>query len=611
MSSTQSIFTQPLESLSPAGQLLGSLARSTTTKSSRHYWLVFLFLIPVVLIALALLFVCCIGRSCQLFLYKTFNCVPCKCLRPDDKLAYDKQYDATICYSEHDERWLDEEFMPQFAHFDRGYRLHKMGLYSRFDAGLSKEREHILRSSKRVLLIFSSKFLKEEWRNKYLRYLLNEICLGDPNCIIICINSGELNENRLKKVTSQLQASISKNIISDSKENSIRRLDYDDDVDITVDNNISTLKRLKATLKHALGLNNVENLNWCDKKFWYKLNYMMPFEKCTDTRPTTITSRPARLPRLPARRASIESDSKASQSTSSSNETRLLSKKLRDEQKKSKYYKRSRTIPVSNVEQLTSSDFSSDRMRNSSELSSLSTNTSANVRSLRHVVVPMPDFMRTQLGYKRSNEEQEEQEASGEQTKKSNYKLNEKTKAITTLEEGVYYSMSVSNASADSNNSKSSSFVSQRAQLECKLDMLNQQVRRRAELTAKTNEQALIANNKEEKTNASGGAAASNSNKLFALNQTATAAEKSTSSTMMTNTIDENSDESKQKRRRKKEKKHRRKRVTEQATNCAASASVCSISGHFSQADSNYKNTNNNKFIFNNADADIPYEIDA
>jgi hypothetical protein len=526
------------------------------------------------MISLLLLLICCIGRSCQLYLYKAFNCVPCKCLRPDDKLAYDKQYDATICYSEYDERWLDEEFMPQFAHFDRGYRVHKMGLYSRFDAGLSKEREHILRSSKRVLLIFSSKFLKEEWHNKYLRYLLNEICLSDRNCIIVCINIGELSEKKLNKVSSQLQASISKNIVNDAKLNSIRRLDYEDDEEIKSKNSLSIWKKINATLKHSLGLNNVEILNWLDKKFWYKLNYMMPFEKCTETRPTMITSRPTRLPKLPSRRTSIESDGKASQSTSSSNETHLLSKKPRDEQKKSKYYKRSRTILAANVDQLTSSDFSSDRNRNSSELSSISNST--NVRSLRHVVVPMPDFMRTQLGYK----------------------LNGKEKMA--LEEGVYYSMTVSNASADS-NSKCSSFVSQHTHLESKLDMLNQQqvCRRSAELTGK-NENAQITNNLEEINDSTISNRRKDTSSLFALSQT------TASSAMMTN-IEENDEENRQKKRRKKEKKYRRKKSTEQQT--STSASVCSPSAHLNEA--NPTHLNFNKFIFNNHDADIPYEIDA
>ena len=144
---------------------------ATSSFNSNYLYLLFLLLIPLMIFVL-LVFCCCCGRCCQVFTHNKCNLLLCPCSRPKDSYADNgKSYDATICYSEYDENWIDEQFLPCMSQFENNYRIHKLSLYNRSSDKISRENEKVLRSSKRIILIFSRKFLKEEWSNRFVFFI--------------------------------------------------------------------------------------------------------------------------------------------------------------------------------------------------------------------------------------------------------------------------------------------------------------------------------------------------------------------------------------------------------------------------------------------------------
>lgn len=128
---------------------------SKQNENSQYLYLLFLLIIPFIFLIL-LAFCCCCGRCCQVFTHSSCNLLLCPCSRPKDSVNLDneKVYDATICYSEYDETWLDEQFLPCLSQFENNYNIHKLSLYNRSSDKISRENERVLRSSKRIILIF-------------------------------------------------------------------------------------------------------------------------------------------------------------------------------------------------------------------------------------------------------------------------------------------------------------------------------------------------------------------------------------------------------------------------------------------------------------------------
>ena len=180
---------------------------STMRKTeNENLYLLILLIIPAIIIAVTI-FVCGIGRSCQVFFYKTCQCILCPCFRQDDSSALNgKVFDMTICYSDNDEHWLNEQFMTQLSEFDRGYKIHKLNLNNQSNIGksLSEEQKRILCKSKRIVLMFSEKFTKDEWSDKQFRDFIKKIYLTDRSCILVPVNLGSMTSERIKVMFTEL-----------------------------------------------------------------------------------------------------------------------------------------------------------------------------------------------------------------------------------------------------------------------------------------------------------------------------------------------------------------------------------------------------------------------
>ena len=322
----------------------------TNTINNDYFYLLFLLIIPIMLFLL-IAFLCCCGRCCQVRTNNACNLLICPCFRPDDSSASGKQYDATICYSEYDEQWLDEQFIPQMSQFENNYKIHKLSLYHRSTDKISRENEKILHSSKRIILIFSRKFLKEEWANKSFRNVLRNVCINDEFCVIVAINVGALTQKEIDYQLRYLEIP-DKYLVEPSKYSR-----DNDENDFRPIKKKSCVSRLKSRIKYNCGLTDVERLRISDSSFWKKFYYMMPRIGYDNTKPLIITDSSkdkysgtgsVKLPKL-------------------NNESEVRSSKRRD------------------------SDERDPRLAYASEYK--------NVKSLRHIIVPIPEFMRTQLGF--------------------------------------------------------------------------------------------------------------------------------------------------------------------------------------------------------------------
>ena len=111
--------------------------------SNKYYYLLFLLFIPLMLLLL-LAFCCCCGRCTQVFTHSSCDLLLCPCSRPKDSHKDNpNKYDATICYSEYDETWLDEQFIPCMTQFENNYKIHKLSLYNRSSDKISRENKKI------------------------------------------------------------------------------------------------------------------------------------------------------------------------------------------------------------------------------------------------------------------------------------------------------------------------------------------------------------------------------------------------------------------------------------------------------------------------------------
>ena len=275
-------------------------------------------------------------------------------MRPDDeKSAQEKVLDATICYSEYDEGWLDEQFLPQLSQFENNFKIHKLSLYHRSSDKISSGNEKILRGSKRIILIFSKKFLEEEWANKSFRNVLRDICQNDKLCVIICVNVGEFRQKKIDQYLLDLETTL---------------YDY-----LSNDNEKSLSSRIKARIRYNCGLNNLERLHVEDKNFWRKFNFMMPRIGYDNTKPAIITnsSHEKKIVKLPKLQHSMNHHHHHHRNDPSN-------------ERKSKSHYHDHNRKERNKEKDAHLSYASNYKNN---------------KNLRHIIVPIPDFMRTQLGY--------------------------------------------------------------------------------------------------------------------------------------------------------------------------------------------------------------------
>lgn len=270
-------FTNPQFSTS-ASNLLGSGGSSSAANSP--YWLLLLLLIPLALL-LFLLFVCCCGRCCLACCHRSCSLHCCPCFRPDDEKPAGqtgKVYDAAILYNYSDEKWVEKNFIPSIQNIRKGYKIYKLPLTNGRDQQLTKEQKHIMRASKRIILLFSGKFHDAESKNKYLKKLLKDIALNDPYCIITVVRIDEaIPRYRIEQYIDELEDDSLGSLEAGGNGNGNSSMDSS--AWAVGRRKPSYRKRLSNNVKFNTGLRDIEYLEWSDKRFWRDLLYIMPQNK--------------------------------------------------------------------------------------------------------------------------------------------------------------------------------------------------------------------------------------------------------------------------------------------------------------------------------------------
>jgi len=118
----------------------------------------------------------------------------------------------TICYSEYEEQWLNEEFMTQLSQYDRGFKIHKLKLgtssrahQSLITYSLGEEQKRILTKSKRIILMLSEKFLKNEWSNRNFREFIKRVYLTEKETILVFINLGSMSNEKTEVLIKEIK----------------------------------------------------------------------------------------------------------------------------------------------------------------------------------------------------------------------------------------------------------------------------------------------------------------------------------------------------------------------------------------------------------------------
>lgn len=110
----------------------------------------------------------------------------------------------------------------------------------------------LLRSSKRIVLIVSKKFVNEEWTNQVFKDTLVEINRTDAYCSIILVNLSEIEWDNLEGMGKEIE--LSKNIGWVSR----------------------ARNHLANRVKYNCGIKDVECVDFNATTFWSDLSYLMP-----------------------------------------------------------------------------------------------------------------------------------------------------------------------------------------------------------------------------------------------------------------------------------------------------------------------------------------------
>ena len=257
---------------------------STSKTDSSRYLLLLLLLIPFSILLLILLF-CFFGRTCQLLVFRLFKLPVCPCLRPDSGSMADdsgKSYDAAICYSDYDEKWIDRDLIPKITELRRGYNLKKISLSQR----VTKDIENEFKSCRRLILIFSKQFIEREWDSQQrLHKILKRSCLDDSNSILMAVNKSNLTDQTLRRlIVSSLKseedsATSKSNLVNAGNED---RTHSDDDAASAIGpvNFLNFMRnQLKFQMIRSLTLNDIEVINYESSRFWTQFVYLMPYKR--------------------------------------------------------------------------------------------------------------------------------------------------------------------------------------------------------------------------------------------------------------------------------------------------------------------------------------------
>ena len=182
-----------------------------------------------------------------------------------------KKYDALLIHDESDELWVNKNIKPML--YD--YKLSSVKVSSATNPALTAEQSELVRQARRVVIVFTKKFLSEGWKNTELHSLLKDIYANDAYCILIAINVGEVSQEDVNK--------------------------YMLDIDPSLENN-TKLERFRTNLANRItenmGLKDAEILYWHDQNFAKDLSYVMP--PVGKTKATHTSYKEVAKPRVPS-----------------------------------------------------------------------------------------------------------------------------------------------------------------------------------------------------------------------------------------------------------------------------------------------------------------------
>lgn len=181
-------------------------------------------------------------------------------MRPDKKtkeVLDKKKLDCVVIHGESDDLLVNQNLKPMFA----GYKSKAIKLQSS-NPILSEDQIELIRQSRRVVLVFTRKFLENEWKNKQLHELLRNIYFNDVNCVIVALVIGDINKEEEKN--------------------------FMIDIDPTLDNQTKLEKfrrSLEKRIRHNTSLEHVEIVEWHEEGFFDNFKFLMPPVK-TVTKPS-------------------------------------------------------------------------------------------------------------------------------------------------------------------------------------------------------------------------------------------------------------------------------------------------------------------------------------
>jgi hypothetical protein len=163
-----------------------------------------------------------------------------------------KKFDATILYSEYDDSWVESNLISIIKKLGKPYKINKMTTFH--TCKLEKDQIEKLTQSKRVILIISKNFIKEEWKSDSVQNILKYICTHDSDCVIVPIIINGKDPDFVEEVHERIE-----------------QLQENDEEE--------TCTTCAHQMKYSAILDNIEPLNSSDENFLNDFKFLMPIMK--------------------------------------------------------------------------------------------------------------------------------------------------------------------------------------------------------------------------------------------------------------------------------------------------------------------------------------------
>ena len=210
-----------------------------------------------------MIILCCL-RPWNKFLFHGSNTTCFRSCRPGEskEAKMNKKFDATILYSEYDDSWVRSNLLPIIKNQGKPYKINMLTTVHK--CRFEKDQIESLNQSKRVILIMSKNFMKEEWKSDSLQSILKNICAHDSDCVIVPIIINQVFDEEIHAKIEQLQE-------NDEEE---------------------SCSACSHRVKYSTVLDNIEPLNSSDTNFSNDLNFLMPIMKPTGAEAIITESSP-------------------------------------------------------------------------------------------------------------------------------------------------------------------------------------------------------------------------------------------------------------------------------------------------------------------------------